>query len=57
MSDMDDVNESIKKLQTDLINQLRHTNIEYIDLLTYYNSLEKLKLLKQTIFIDEMMRD
>ena len=55
--DMDYINKSIKSLQASLIKQLQTTNIEYVDLLQYYNTLEALKTQKRVLFMDEMMRD
>ena len=55
--DMREINESIKKLHNSLLHQLKHTNIEYIDLLQYYNTLETLKTHKRVLYRDEMMRD
>jgi len=54
MSELKKVNMQLDQLQTALINQLNNTNIEYIDLLSYYRKVEALKVKKDTLFLNDM---
>lgn len=54
MNNIKEVNKSLDKLQKSLINQLNSTNIEYIDLLSYYRKVEALKVKKDTLFLNDM---
>jgi len=49
-----EVNNSLDKIQKSLISQLNSTNIEYIDLLTYYRKVEALKVKKDTLYLDNI---
>lgn len=47
-----DINKQLDKLQRNLIKQLQSTNIEYVDLLTYYNQVNNLKIKKNSLYLD-----
>ena len=53
MSELKNVNKQLDKLQQSLINQLNTTNIEYIDLLSYYRKVEALKSKKDYLYLSE----
>ena len=48
-SDLNDINNDIKKVQQQLINLLKTTNIEYIDLYYFINLIDTLKARKNKI--------
>ena len=45
------INKKLQILQKNLLTQLNSTNIEYIDLLTYYNQVNNLKIKKNTLYL------
>ena len=49
--DVDDILRDMEILKLSLINQLSSTKIMYVDLLTYYNTLETLKVEYQTALL------
>lgn len=49
--DVDEILRDMNILKLSLINQLSNTKIMYVDLLTYYNTLEALKVEYQTALL------
>ena len=52
MNELQKVNKQLDILQNELIRQLQTTNIQYIDLRTYYRQLEALKTKKDALYLD-----
>ena len=48
------INNQIKTLHDMLVNQLDNTSIEYIDLNSYVNQLNNLKIAKNTLYLEEL---
>lgn len=51
--EMKQLNKNLDRLQSNLLKQLQSTKIEYIDLLTYYNQVNNLKIKKNTLFLND----
>lgn len=45
-------NRMLRQLQKNLIEQLQTTEIEYIDLLAYYNQVNNIKIAKNTAYLE-----
>lgn len=54
MEDITKINKQLDKIQAALLKQLKTTNIEYIDLLTYTNRVNNLKAKKDYLFLKEL---
>lgn len=51
-NDIKQINKQLDILQKELIRQLKTTNIEYIDLNTYVNQVNNLKIKKNTLYLN-----
>ena len=48
---MKEINNDLKAIQASLLNQLKSTNIEYIDLYSYADKINTLKIKKNTLYL------